>query len=165
VEGFGFEMHVSIPKALLGLSPAAAATIRNLDATSDHRLEKRGSSDHCPKGQQAVTKPGSTTLVRDGCGTEIFASSLPFEKRFHECSNAHDRCYGMLILYSPWPSCGWQAGELTSNTIQAHAAELLTNAKNELKMCTQQQYLKVVGAERELGVRGSPLPGLYSACR
>lgn len=54
--GFEFEMHVSISKVLLGLSLAAAATIRNLDAASDQRLEKRGGSDRCPKGQQADSR-------------------------------------------------------------------------------------------------------------
>jgi hypothetical protein len=34
-EGFESEMHFSMSKALLGLSLAAAATVRNLDAASN----------------------------------------------------------------------------------------------------------------------------------
>lgn len=65
-------MYVSISKVLPGLSLAVVATIRNRDAASDQRLKKRGGSDRCPKGQQAVTKPGETVPVGDGCDTEIF---------------------------------------------------------------------------------------------
>jgi hypothetical protein len=55
-EGFEFEMHVSISKVLLGLTLVAAATVRNLDAASSRRSERKGGGDRCPKGQQVRDK-------------------------------------------------------------------------------------------------------------
>ena len=55
-KGFEIEMHVSISKFLLGLSLAAAATVRNLDAASSRRSERKGGGDRCPRSQQVRDK-------------------------------------------------------------------------------------------------------------
>lgn len=61
---------------------------------SVHGLTKRDHNDRCPSGQQAVTKPNNIAPSTNGCGTGILAGKLPEEDLFHECCNAHDRCYG-----------------------------------------------------------------------